>query len=216
MRYLTICVRQRGERGTSLLLQQYLCRKIPVCFACLCTCKGENREEAGRYFTGQLLVWCHEFPWHKAVHSPERWLKRAEGELQAQIHRSTEEIRSNNMLAQNTGVSWRVLLGVGEEVLIMGDGQKCALLSMSMGRGAVTPMKGSFRGRLELGAGILMTTDDFFSCGEEKAAEALPLSELQTEEQAERHLRELMENEKETYGGGTAAILLAAKEDAYE
>lgn len=215
MRYLTTCVIQRGEGETSLLLQQYLCRKIPACFACLCTCEGENRGEAGRYFTGQLLLWCREFPWHKAAQRPERWLNRAEGELYAQIRRSMEKIKSNHMSAQNTAVSWRVFLGVGEEVLIMGNGQKCFLLSMSLGRGAVTGMKGSFRGRLELGAGILMTTNDFFSCGKE-AAEALPLSELQTEEQAERHLRELMGSAKETHGRAAAAILLAAKGDAYE
>lgn len=36
MEYVTSFYRQQGRNGTSLLLQQYLCRQIPVCFGCIC------------------------------------------------------------------------------------------------------------------------------------------------------------------------------------
>lgn len=214
MQYLINCIRRQGEGETSLLLQQYLCRKLPACFACLCTSKEESSGKAGRYFTGQLLLWCRRFPWHRAVRRPDIWLKRAERELAEEIRRSLKKIETEGLPGQNMTVSWRILLGVGEEILIMGNGQKSFLLSMSMGRGVMTQLEGSFRGRLESGAGILMTTDNCLDCCEEEAAEVLLLSELQTKEQSERHLKELMNRVFEAREGD-AAILLVTKENDY-
>lgn len=216
MKYLTAWVRRRDGK-TALLLQQYLCREIPACFACLCTCGGEDGERAGRYITGQLLAWCHRFPWHKAALRPDKWLKRAERELEAQIRLSGEKLRGEGLPVRTDRVSWRVFAGVGEEVLTIGNGQEFLLLGMSLGKGTVTRLKGSFRGRMEAGAGILLTTDDFFGSGDEKAlSEALLLSGLQTEEQVRRHLKELADNTGGA-GGEAAAILLVTKggEDIY-
>lgn len=226
MEYVTACARQRGEREASLLLQQYLCRRVPACFACLCNVdlsadsggesglrtEGGKKEEktekqAGRYVTGQLRLWCRGFPWQKAARRPGKWLKRAERELESLMSRSIEAVR-DSFPGQEASVLWGILLSVGEEVLIMGSGQEFSLLRMSLGKGTVTGLGGNLRGRLEPGAGILLATEGL-------SGEALFLSGVQAEEQAGRCLRELIKQAGET-DGGMAAVLLVTKEDGNE
>lgn len=223
MEYITACAEQRGEREASLLLEQYLCRSVPVCFACLCNgaltvrLDGESylqREKAGkaekaaaRYITGRLRLWCRGFPWQKAVKRPEKWLKRAEGELKNLMCRSMEEVRSG-LPGQETGLRWGILLAVGREVFAMSGGQEFSLLRLSLGKGTVTRLEGNFRGCLEPGAGILLATEGL-------SGEASFLSGIRTEEQAGKRLRELLKRTGESESG-MAAVLLAAKEEGDE
>lgn len=210
MKYLTTCIRRQGESGSSLLLQQYLCRKTPVCFACLCTCRGENGGQAGRYITGRLLDWCRRFPWHRAVRRPEKWIVTAQKELEREIGVSQKRLHGEGITGQSHTMSLRVLLCIGEEVLTMGNGQEVYLLGMSLGRGSVKRLGGSFRGSLEPGAGILLSADETAEADySQELGGALRPSGLETEEQAARHLGEYM---KRT--GNRAAILLIAREDA--
>ncbi len=214
MKYLTTYIRLQGEGETSLLLQQYACRGIPVCFVCICACNVKN-EEAGRRFTGQLLSWCRGFPWHKAVRSRKKWMGLAEKELAEIARESTADIACSDMtrqglLPQSIRAKWKILLCLGEEAMILGNGQEAYLLGTSLGRGIVRRMNGSFRGVLEPGAGILLVPEGAVKPGEEnKLGEALRLVGMETEEQANRHLREFA---KKAEGNFRTAVLVMTKE----
>lgn len=193
MKYLTTYIRRQGEGGSSLLLQHFLCRRVPVCLMCLCTWDAAGEEEDGRYLTGELRRWCRGFPWHRAARNPERWMERAEAELAetlrrclAEIERGTETLRRCSVEIDGRAVAlpgakevsrseragqrrasldikWRVVLCVGEELLALGDGQRLCLLSTYFGRGAARLLAGSFRGRMEPGVGLLLATEDVWS-----------------------------------------------------
>ena len=177
MEYLTTYYRQQGEEGCSLLLQQYLCRQVPVCFACLCTAEGEEGSEVCKVMIDRFLGWCRKVPWHRAAKRPAAWLERFEAEL--------------TDLSKDC-VKLTLLLGIAEEILVLGGGQNIILLNTSFGKGKATGLPGQFRGCLESGAGLLLATDGFMKKAEGKGLEeALRLSEIRTAEQAERHLKEI-------------------------
>ncbi len=191
MEYLTACCRQRGEGGCALLLQQYLCRRVPVCFACICTAEEDRGRETCGNMAERLLNWCRGVPWHRAAGRPDVWLERAEKELTDLIDGSRD--RPNRGEDRGRGaLRVTILLGIGAEILALGGGQNLSLLNTSFGRGKAAGLPGRFRGSLEPGAGLLLATDGFLKGVEGRSLEeALGLPEIKTEEQAERRLREL-------------------------
>lgn len=210
MEYLTTCYRRQGESGCSLLLQQYLCRQTPVCFACLCTEEGEEGSMRCRNAAESLLNWSRKVPWHKAAGRPGRWLERLKGEL---INLTEERVRG---AASGEERKLTLLLGIGEEILVLGSGQNIILLSTSFGRGKAVRLQEQFRGCLEPGAGLLLATDGFLkNVEEESLEETLRIQEIRTEEQADRRLRELAasrepalpwgQGRKPKIGGGSKA-----------
>lgn len=209
MEYLTAHYRRQEEGGCSLLLQQYLCRRVPVCFACLCTAEGEKgRRECGK-LTESLLSWCRGVSWHRAAGRPGAWIGRLGGELEELTEAFGED-------AGPDGVRHSLLLGIGGEILALGGGQDLSLLSTFFGRGKLTALPGRFRGCLEPGAGILLATEGFMqNVGQKGMEEALGLREIGTEEQAARRLKELGEPGKSKVSGmPAAAVLLLAREGA--
>lgn len=175
MEYLTSCYRQRAGSGGFLLLQQYQCRQTPVCFACI------DGEQSGK--KDKLLEWAGAFAWHKAAERPARWLLRAEEEL--------EELLGGYRKC-------KLLIGIGREILVMGEGGNACLLNTSFGRGRLSPLPGQFRAVLEEGAGILLATDSFLGTNDEQMlGEALKIAEIRTAEQAHRRLEELAGRKRE-------------------
>lgn len=215
MEYLTTCYKRQGEGGCSLLLQQYICRQTPVCFACLCTAEGGEGSRTCRDTAESLLNWSRNIPWHKAAVRPAMWLERFERELTD----LTEAIEAKLTL----------FLCIEEEILVLGGRQNLSLLSTSFGRGKAISLPGQFRGRLEPGAGLLLATDGFLKNVSGKSLEeALRIQEIKTAEQAEKRLRELASSKKPAAlreqavsreiaeqdgasGGGPAAILLVGR-----
>lgn len=175
MEYLTSCYRQRAGSGGFLLLQQYQCRQTPVCFVCI------DGEQSGK--KDKLLEWAGTFAWHKAAKRPGRWLPRAEEEL--------EELLGGYRKC-------KLLIGIGREILVMGEGGNACLLNTSFGRGRLSPLPGQFRAVLEEGAGILLATDSFLGTNDEQMlGEALKIAEIRTAEQAHRRLEELAGRKRE-------------------
>lgn len=213
MEYMTAYYRRQEESGCSLLLQQYLCRHVPVCFACLCTAEGEENSGICRNIAECLWDWSRKVPWHRAAARPVSWLNRLEGEL-------TDLLEERRAAATGDEVKLTLFLGVEEEIMVLGGGQNLSLLSTSFGRGKATELPGQFRGRLEPGAGLLLATDGFLKNVEGKSLEeALGLREVKTAEQAERRLRELavprgrtspleIARRERTAGGEPAAAIL--------
>lgn len=216
MKYLTAYYKRQGEHGCSLLLQHYLCGQVPVCFAALCTSEGGRCGEVCREATARLMGWCRSVPWHSAAKKTDLWLRHREKELEEKLGCSGEEgPYGDGLPGDGEAVRTTLLLGVGEEISVLGGGQNVRLLSTSFGRGRVRKLPGQFRGSLEAGAGILLATDGFLrSVEEDKMAEALHLPEIRTEEQAERRLKELMVHDR-AGAGPSAAILLAGREESF-
>lgn len=206
MKYLTTYIRRRGESGDSLLLQEYSCRGVPACFACLCSCGGRGKEEreAGRAVMEALLDWNRKFPWHKAVKAPLIWLARGECGL-------TEKLRP--VCAGQNEVKWRLFVCVDQEFLTLGNGWELSLLSASFGKGSAVRMRGSFRGCLEPGAGILLAEEGFLEDTNPRALEQIVRAwEMERAEQAAGRLRELARNGQTAGTGERTAVLLIAKE----
>lgn len=198
MEYLTSCYRQQAGSGGFLLLQQYQCRQTPVCFACI---DGEQSDKKEK-----LLEWAGTFAWHKAARRPGRWLLRAEKELGELLD------------GYQKG---KLLIGIGRELLVMGEGGNVCLLHTSFGRGKLSMLPGQFRAELEEGAGILLATDDFMGANDRKTlGEALRIAEIRTAEQARRRLEELAGQKRESGCGGREqvgscmAVLLIGREAA--
>ncbi len=221
MEYLTTCYRRQGEGGCSLLLQQYLYRQVPVCFACLCTAEGRKAKEDCRELAQLLLDWCRSISWHGAVRKPDVWLERAGRELEDIIENGAEASEDKRGEAQCSGrdsfeknaVRVTLLLGIGEELLILGGGQNVRLLNTSFGRGKVRELPGRLRGYLEPGAGILLATDGFLkNTAGESLSETLRLPEIRSPEQAKRRLREIALRRPD-YEESSAAILLVGREE---
>lgn len=180
MEYVTTCYRRQGESGCSLLLLQYLCRQTPVCFACICTVEGAGNVRMCGNMAEKLKSWCHSVPWHRAAKHPCRWLVKLEKEL-------------SDLTAAGGGIRLTLLLCIGREILVLGGGQNLMLVNTSFGEGRVTPLRGSFRGGIEPGAGLLLATDGFLkSVEEQNLRDVLCLPEIRTKEQADRRLGELL------------------------
>lgn len=219
MEYLTTCYRRQGERGCSLLLQQYLCRQTPVCFACLCSMAGGEDNGTCRNLAVSLSKWSRTVPWHKAAGRPAPWLERLDGELKGLLEACG--------VTTNDKMKLTLFLCIDREMIVLGGGQNMRLLSTSFGRGRSLALPGQFRGCLEPGAGLLLATDGFLKNVEgKKLEEALRLQEIQTAEQAERRLKELASPQEPasppeltSFGGRmgepereqTAAILLVGR-----
>ena len=175
MEYLTSCYRQRAGSGGFLLLRQYQCRQTPVCFACIDAEQSDKKDK--------LLEWADAFAWHKAAERPARWLSRAEEEL--------EELLDGYQKG-------KLRIGIGRELLVMGEGGNACLLNTSFGRGKLTMLPEQFRAELEADAGILLATDLFLGANDRQMlGEALKIAEIRTPEQAHRRLEELAGRKRE-------------------
>lgn len=193
MEYLTSCYRQQAGGGGFLLLQQYQCRQTPVCFACIGGEQSDRKEK--------LLEWAGAFAWHKAAERPGKWLSRAEEELGELLDGYPK---------------YKLLIGIGREILVMGEGGNACLLNTSFGRGKLSALPGQFRAELEAGAGILLATDAFLGANDgQMLGEALKIAEIRTAEQAHRRLEELAGQKRESVCGSrreNMAVLLIGRE----
>lgn len=231
MEYLTSYYRRQGESGCSLLLLQYLCRQTPVCFACICTAEGADREQLCAETVEKLKTWCRGVSWHKAAAHPGRWMAKLEKELTLLWPaggRACPAVLSGGRAAYGEAsapgrLRLTLLLGIGRELLALGDGQNLLLVNTFLGAGKVTRLPGIFRGCIEPGAGLLLAAGGFLQGTEERSlAQALRLPEIRTAEQADRRLRELVKAggkqpaesfEKQAANReSTAAVLLIARE----
>lgn len=200
MKYITAIHRQQGEGTPSLLLQQFVCRGVPVCFACLERAENEKslsqgglrREEMpGREDTEKIKSWLRNFPWPRAVKKPEYWLSRARFEWESMSLREPGRM---------------LLIAVGEWILLLqGErGNRMYLINSSYGRGRAGLIREDFMGNIEPEVGILMAASDFGEGADEnKLGMVFCPGELRNEEQMEKRLREL---------GGQAAVLFLTKE----
>lgn len=70
MEYFSACYRQKEDKHTSLLLQQYQYRHARIVFACIC---GEEQAGgAGGYMTERLFAWFRGMNLEKLIENREK------------------------------------------------------------------------------------------------------------------------------------------------
>lgn len=149
MELMTGYYRQK-EDSTALLLQQYVCRGVPVCLGCICGGEGREAGIAGGLFTGGLLEEFRRFRLLKAVEKREKFL----GRMERRLYESRERCEA-------FGDFWTAgILCIGERFLLFSEGAaRIVLCNAGFGRPAMQEimgggiMGGSGTGRGAMGEG---------------------------------------------------------------
>lgn len=146
MELMTGYYRQK-EDSTALLLQQYVCRGVPVCLGCICGGEGREAGIAGGLFTGRLLEEFRGFRLLKAVEKREKFL----GRMERQLYESRKRCGA-------PGDFWIAgILCIGERFLLFSEGAaRIVLCNAGFGRPALQEiMGGGIMGGSGMGGGIL-------------------------------------------------------------
>lgn len=132
MELMTGYYRQK-EDSTALLLQQYVCRGVPVCLGCICGGEGREAGIAGGLFTGGLLEEFRGFRLLKAVEKQEKFL----GRMERQLYESRKRCGAS-------GDFWTAgILCIGERFLLFSEGAaRIVLCNAGFGRPALQEIMG--------------------------------------------------------------------------
>lgn len=224
--FITSAYWQQGLNDSALLLQHYQYGEQPLCFACLCPGEGEVRGKAGAYLTERLLDWFRGLPWGCLTRDPEGRLQRFGNKLEKTVERAGREMRDRGLLTKQEEPDLTGILCVGEHFILFGHGScQIRLLNRCFDRGYIqriegpSPIRenGSFlrQGILQRGIGLLFATESFCSrVTDLEMRECLHVETVRTQEQADRHLRELGQRAKELGGSHMGAVLLLTEEDS--
>ncbi len=220
---------QQGENISALLLQQCRLRDKTAFFACVWEGRGKRAGMAGRCLAERFLAWFRGFRLSRAVKSPERFLERHAGELEALVREADEDfMKAGAARLAGEGVSGTVALAsfagifcLEEHFILFGRGSAgIRLLNHGIGKTCVGNPIGYGeelrirQGVLEPGIGLLLATDSFYRNVEEDAMrEGLSVEEVLNGIQTEKHLRELGRAAEKAGGGNMAAVLLYAREE---
>lgn len=198
----------RQEESTALLLQQYVCRGVPVCLGCICG--GESRQAgmAGGLFTGQLLEEFRGFSLLKAVGKPSGFLKRIEKWL----------YRCQESCIVPTDFWTAGILCIGESFLIFTEGEvKITLCNIGFGRPLLHEIGENDRerrmqiqmGSMEVGIGILLASESFYrNVPRADMQNCLSVKEINDSRQTQKRIRELGGMAEKRGGRGMGALLL--------
>lgn len=212
MEFMTGYYRQK-EDTTALLLQQYVCRGVPVCLGCICG--GESREAgiAGGLFTGQILEKFRKLSLLRAVKQQPECMKK----MERQLYRCREGCAAPPDF-------WTAgLLSVGEEFLLFFEGAvKIALCNTGFGRPALREVGGNDyacgkglqlqRGSMEVGIGVLLASETFYgSIPGEDMQNCLWVKDIREPAQVQKRLQELGRMAERQGGRQMGALLLEVR-----
>ena len=232
MEYMTGYYRQQKE-VLSLLLQQYICCDISVCFGCICGGTGESAGRLGGEVTGWLLQEFRRMKLRRAIADPERESDKLRIKFQKMLSSCT--VNQDFWIAGIFCIGGSFLLfyegrirlylcntGFGQPVLQRMDvsavrtkEKSDGIKSHAVGKRYVDAAAGSLQfqwGRMEKNIGVLLASEDFcryLSAQELKSC--LAVQDIQTSVQTVKRVQELgraAENRGAAYG---AAILLEVR-----
>lgn len=242
MEYITSCYRQQGDDAASLLLQQYLCGQMPVCFACIsagagregweeengCGHKDQDKDEnearnrAGGYLTGRLLTWFRGFPWMSMAKRRGKYFSRARRELEEAVRQAERELEDGGLSAKAAGADLAGMLCADENVILFGRGRhRIFLLNTMFGKGHVRELSGErdsnglwlWEGAMESNVGILLASQGFGNgLSPRLLQQVLNVNEVFTQEQADRRLKELAREGERAGSRNMAAVVLYGRE----
>jgi len=211
MEFMTGYYRQK-EDSTALLLQQYVCRGVPVCLGCICG--GENREAgmAAGLFTGRLLEDVRGLDLSRVVKKQAKFMKRTE----KQVYKYWE---SHGASADFWAAG---ILCIGERFLLFSGGAvKIALCNTGFGRPALCEIRGEGetdrqlwfrRGSMETGIGILLASESFYgNIPRENLQSCLAVKDIHDSGQTRKRVLELGRAAEGRGGRGMAALLLEVR-----
>ena len=215
MFYLSGCYRQQSKNAASLLLQQCRCGHAHMLFACVCSGKGEDAEKAGDYMTERLWQWFRGLDGKKPTRNLGRGMRRLAKSLEETVRRIDLEW---SKLQNSERVDFSGVFCLEDNYLLIHRGQtRIYLMNTAFGRGHARRLDGE-KGRRELemeqgilqqDVGLLFATESFFDWVTDKIlAEGLFVGETPTEEQMERHLKELAGEGERKGSLGVGAIFV--------
>lgn len=212
MEFMTGYYRQK-EDSTALLLQQYVCRGVPVCLGCVCG--GESREAgiAGGSLTGRILEEFRKLSLLRAVKKQPECLKK----MERQLYKCWESC----VVPQDFWIAG--LLCIGEGFLLFFEGAvKIALCNTGFGRPALHEIGGSDdaegaglqlqQGSMEDGIGILLASESFYgNIPREDMQSCLWVKDINDAGQTQRRLQELGRMAERRGGRQMGALLLEVR-----
>lgn len=228
MEFMSGYYRQR-EDSTALLLQQYVCRGVPVCLGCICGGEGRGAGMAGGLFTGLLLKEFRGTSLSKAVGKPSGFLEGVEKWL----------YRCRESCVVPAGFWTAGILCIGEDFLLFSEGgAKIILCNMGFGRpslheigenDAERRMRGPVgspeavgndaerrmrvqRGSMEAGIGLLLASESFYrSIPRADMQNCLWVKEINDSRQTQKRICELGGMAEKRGGRGMGALLLEVR-----
>lgn len=239
MDFLTCFYRQQSEYAASVLLQQYQWKQMHVLFACVCA-GGEEAAEDGRNMSRGLRQWFRGLDL-KRLTSLFGLAERLEEAIE-RIDLEQREMREalmkpvndfsgkkcfrdgeNADLAEAVKADITGVFCIEDECLLFYRGSgRIYLMNTAFGRGHVRRLDKGAEGcrlRMEQGVlqqdvGLLLAAEPFFTWVTEKMlAEGLFVGEAVTEEQMEKHLRELAREGERKGGLGSGAVFIRATDE---
>lgn len=215
MDFLSAYYWQQVNNRSSLLLQQYACGGTVVLFACVCMGQDGDGRVSG-YMTGRLLRWFRNLSLRRLAKRTEREMRAARKSLERVVERTDRELASAGLSEAGQDAALAGVFCVGESFLLFYRGrQRIWLINTSFGRaytdriGADSEVFCVEEGILEPDVGLLMAVGrGCFSDVERMMGEGLSVREVLTEEQMEKHLRELLEEAARRGEGDMAAVCL--------
>ncbi len=212
MDFLSSFYRQQSMKAASVLVQQYQWERTHILFACVCTGEGEGTEAAGRYMTGGLLEWFRGLDLKRPAGS----IAVLEEQLRDVVLRIGRERRKGEEEEKTDEFGLAGIFCLEDQCVLFHRGRaRIYLLNTAFGRGYARRLDGgkeegaleTERGVLQQDIGMLFATEPFFVRVTEKMlAEGLYVGETVTEEQMEKHLRELAAAGEEKGGQGSGAV----------
>ena len=212
MEFMTGYYRQK-EESTALLLQQYVCRDVPVCLGCICGGEGREAGIAGGLFTGRLLEAFRGFSLSGAVDKPSKFLQRMERQL--------DKCRECWVCSPDFWTAGIVC--TGDLFLLFSRGEvRVVLCNVGFGRPALQEIKGKEggnrtqlqfrRGSMETGIGILLASDSFYGkIPQEELQSCLSVKDISDSGQTRKRMQELGCAAERRGGRGMAALLLEVR-----
>lgn len=205
---------RRKEDFTAVLLQQYVCRSVPVCLGCICG--GDSREAgiAGGSFTGRILEEFRKSSLPGAVKRRPEYLKK--------IGRQLCKCRESCAVSSDFWTAG--ILCIGEEFLLFCEGAvKIALCNMGFGRPAMYEIGGDDqaggkglqlqRGSMETGIGVLLASESFYrNIPREDMRNCLWVKEINDSGQVQKRLQELGKMAERRGGRQMGALLLEVRQ----
>ncbi len=218
MKFLSASYFRRGKNSTSLLLQQYRYKQAQMIFACLCAGKGKDGDRAGGYMAEQLLQWFRGMHVKKLFKNQDKSMIRLTADLYGVIRRLDRELEDSGMAQRDEETSIAGMICLEDRYMALHRGEGCIrLINTAFGRGHIQniigkPEEGGLcieQGMLQPGIGLLLAMKVFYACiGNNRIMEGLALDEAVTEEQMDRHLRELAKEGERQGNADMSAILL--------
>lgn len=212
MKYMTGYYRQK-EDSTALLLQQYVCREVPVCLGCVCGGKSREAGIAGGLFTGRILEEFRKISLSRAVKRRQECLKR----MEQQLYRCRQDWAAAPDF-------WTAgILAIGEVFLLFHEGAvKIALCNTGFGRPALQEIGGDDpvcgkgmqlqRGSMEAGIGVLLASESFYgNIPGEDMRSCLWVKDIRDSRQVQKRLLELGRMAERQGGRQMGALLLEVR-----